>query len=491
MSGIQSWWSHPSYNMEEWGVNGTKAKLRVATKEDRAEYYGKKPKVCSVKWLLEGAWNWTVRIVNSVALMRGLNFRENNSRSIGDDPFLAKHRLFIPKGGMWSVNFHLASHPVVCREILSYHRTGTDEKARFFIGERAHSLALMLSQMFGDIGATSEDFILLCSKSKTKEYRNFLRHYFSPKMIKDYQKGIQEVVTSALARWEKNDGEINVTEECKLYACDVMSKLFLKYEGDPADIKFAVDTFSNFLSSKFLSIKVDEEDLKKASQIFREATEEARKKSDLAKEMDKDDRFTEVQMEMMIFTLFFAGVDNSSVSMTYLILKLAQNPELQIRIRKELEEGESKLLKSCLAESLRMFTPVHGITRVSRDDLILDVTNEKGGKVTRYIEKGERLAPCPTFAARNPLLYDNPDTFNPERFLDEDLTKLHKLPWLPFGSGTHVCPGWTLFEAEKMLFTEQLLKTFILSTDIKGEPKQIGRFLNKLEGDVAIQVAKE
>ena len=64
----------------------------------------------------------------------------------------------------------------------------------------------------------------------------------------------------------------------------------------------------------------------------------------------------------------------------------------------------------------------------------------------------------------NPELWDQPEEFRPERFLNEDRTAVHKPEnFMPFGIGQRMCLGDQLAEKEFFLFFTSLLHCFNLS----------------------------
>lgn len=75
-------------------------------------------------------------------------------------------------------------------------------------------------------------------------------------------------------------------------------------------------------------------------------------------------------------------------------------------------------------------------------DTVCTIKDKDGVIVFREeLSKGDMLLAAPTFAARNPLQYQNPDKFQPHHFDTIPIT----LPWFPFGEGMHTCPGqWLL-----------------------------------------------
>ena len=46
---------------------------------------------------------------------------------------------------------------------------------------------------------------------------------------------------------------------------------------------------------------------------------------------------------------------------------------------------------------------------------------------------------------RDPAIWDNPNEFNPERFIGKDIDVIgHHFELLPFGAGRRICPGYVL-----------------------------------------------
>lgn len=57
------------------------------------------------------------------------------------------------------------------------------------------------------------------------------------------------------------------------------------------------------------------------------------------------------------------------------------------------------------------------------------------------IPKGQKVW-IPAFAIqRDPDIYPDPDTFDPERFSEENIKQRHPMYYLPFGDGPRNCIG--------------------------------------------------
>lgn len=61
------------------------------------------------------------------------------------------------------------------------------------------------------------------------------------------------------------------------------------------------------------------------------------------------------------------------------------------------------------------------------------------------IVKGTRVMVSVWTIGRDPTIWDNPEEFNPERFIGKSIdVKGQDFELLPFGSGRRMCPGYTL-----------------------------------------------
>lgn len=63
-------------------------------------------------------------------------------------------------------------------------------------------------------------------------------------------------------------------------------------------------------------------------------------------------------------------------------------------------------------------------------------------------------------------LWDSPDAFNPDRFLETATPGGHKYAFFPFGGGLHNCIGRHFAELEMLLVIASFFKAFTFETDI-------------------------
>ncbi len=102
--------------------------------------------------------------------------------------------------------------------------------------------------------------------------------------------------------------------------------------------------------------------------------------------------------------------------------------------------------KQVIQESMRLYPPVWGLARMTAaDDQIGDVTIPAGAPVL--------LSQFVTHRHRS--FWDNPEGFDPDRFLPERSEGRHPYAYFPFGAGPRICIGnhFALIESVLILAT--------------------------------------
>jgi cytochrome P450 len=155
--------------------------------------------------------------------------------------------------------------------------------------------------------------------------------------------------------------------------------------------------------------------------------------------------------------LFLTGMNNflglQGMSKA-LVGELARNPDLAEDLRQEILEAEKggtspldlariaslKKMDRFLKEVMRLHPPVFFIYGRAADQFVLD-----SGSGPFVIDKDTHMMAVIPVAQTDPLIFDDPERFDPERFLDKDLERY--LIW-PHGghnddvsATTHICPG--------------------------------------------------
>ncbi len=176
----------------------------------------------------------------------------------------------------------------------------------------------------------------------------------------------------------------------------------------------------------------------------------------LAREIDP--AFLEADQLEIGMAFFFNSSATVSSTLAWLLWHIASDATLQRRLHPELTSARTPLLDACLAETLRMYTPIH-LGRHARED------DEVEGEDT--VRAGTDVISNAWLIHRNPTVWSEPNTFRPERFADRRVTWSE---YLPFSMGPRGCPGRNLSYAAIRQITQQVLAQFKLETIVtKGD----------------------
>jgi cytochrome P450 len=169
----------------------------------------------------------------------------------------------------------------------------------------------------------------------------------------------------------------------------------------------------------------------------------------------------ENQLVDEILILFAAGHETTSNALTFTCELLARNPDSQVKILEEIQriKDESDDImhwiknaaysKLVIEESMRLYPPAYFIDRVNIEE---DFFN---GMI---LPKESTLLFSVYEIHRHPDFWKDPETFIPERFLDEN-TKFSK-NYFPFGAGPRMCIGNNFAMYEMILAIIALVEQF-------------------------------
>lgn len=208
--------------------------------------------------------------------------------------------------------------------------------------------------------------------------------------------------------------------------------------------------------------------------------------------------WTETELIAQCFLFFFAAFDNISSILTFLSYELAIDQGIQKRLYEEIQQTETllggtpltydalhkmKYMDMAVTETLRKWPTATLTDRQNNKDYVFD--DERGLKFV--IEKGNTLW-FPILAIHHdPKYYPNPEQFDPERFNDENQSRLTPGTYLPFGAGPRNCIGQRLALMEVKVAMYYLLKDFRLeSSDRTQIPLQLSKTAFSLQPEKGV-----
>ncbi|WP_214319981.1 cytochrome P450 [Nonomuraea sediminis] len=169
----------------------------------------------------------------------------------------------------------------------------------------------------------------------------------------------------------------------------------------------------------------------------------------------------QIRDELMTFLL--AGHETTANGLAWLWYLLALHPQTRERVYAEVDEvlggrtptadDAEKLVWTAAAfqEALRLYPPAWSIVRKTVEPDILD---------GRRIPAGTNVVIPVYLAHRNPRLWQDPDRFDPERFLPGATHP--RFAYLPFGGGRRICVGAGFAVMEATLIIAMIAQRFRL-----------------------------
>lgn len=167
---------------------------------------------------------------------------------------------------------------------------------------------------------------------------------------------------------------------------------------------------------------------------------------------EKKGEISEDNVTYIVENINVAAIETTLWSMEWAIAELVNHPEVQSKIRDEISKvlkGESvtesnlnqlPYLQATLKEILRLHTPI---------PLLVPHMNLEEAKLGEYtIPKESKVVVNAWWLANNPLWWEKPEEFRPERYLEEEngidaVAGGGKVDFrfVPFGVGRRSCPG--------------------------------------------------
>lgn len=200
----------------------------------------------------------------------------------------------------------------------------------------------------------------------------------------------------------------------------------------------------------------------------------------------EEDKLDEDELIAQITALTFAAVDTTSSALSRSLHLLAQHPEIQEKLRREITEARAEngdlpydelislpFLEAIVRETLRLYPPVSFLTRTTRQDIILPLSKPLRGLNGKEIY--EILVPNNTNlfisiieANRNPDIW-GPDALEwiPERWLSplpSSVSDAH-VPGIyshlmTFLGGGRACIGFKVSQIEIKVVLSLLIESF-------------------------------
>ncbi|ORI19282.1 cytochrome P450 [Rhodococcus sp. 1168] len=191
---------------------------------------------------------------------------------------------------------------------------------------------------------------------------------------------------------------------------------------------------------------------------------------DAARDADNPNALSEINIRQQIVTFLIAGHETTSGALSFALYYLSQHPDILEAARAEVDEvwgsrtpefeqvPKLRLVRRILDESLRLWPTAPAFAREAREDTSI------GG--VHAMKKGDWAFVLIPGLHRDPVWGENPDAFDPDRFLSANVRSRPGHVYKPWGTGERACIGRQFAIHEAVLVLGTILQQF----DIRADP---------------------
>lgn len=203
--------------------------------------------------------------------------------------------------------------------------------------------------------------------------------------------------------------------------------------------------------------------------------------------------FDERELVDQIGIMFLAGHETSASALAWALYLVAQVPDVQSRLQAEADsvfadgpltfEKMRRLpfTRDVFREALRLYPPVAFVTR--------DAAQEESMRDKRILP-GSILVVSPWLLHRHVEHWDNPDTFDPDRFRRKETRASEQKAYAPFSKGPRVCLGAAFALQEAVIILATILRDWTV-TPVPGHvPMPTARLTLRAENGIRLNLER-
>lgn len=273
---------------------------------------------------------------------------------------------------------------------------------------------------------------------------------FKHSHMADYETRISAIVDSVLSKWS---GQVNAREQMSLVVFKSVLEIFFSESMDENIPQLRDNTF--IATGKLASAEYDEE-LERSVKELRELSKQIVDKR-LASKEEKHDFLGilinsynngKINLEDVYdeaITILLVSYETTIYSLETTLYYLSINKDWQEKV------SEDEYANAFINEVLRISPPIWYEERVAMEDVIID------GK---EIPAGTQVVVSSLAVHRNKDVFEDPDSFKPERWFDNK--ELQKGEYFPFLFGKRQCIGKEFALMEMRIVVTKIAKKFRL-----------------------------
>uniref|UniRef100_A0A2L2YDF7 Putative cytochrome P450 49a1 n=1 Tax=Parasteatoda tepidariorum TaxID=114398 RepID=A0A2L2YDF7_PARTP len=196
-----------------------------------------------------------------------------------------------------------------------------------------------------------------------------------------------------------------------------------------------------------------------------------------SKNRQEDDQMSLIEMlletctpkdaSVMAVDAMAAGIDTTSLTLSYVLWNLAANPSVQKKLQEEIDRvlpigepltvealNQMPYIRACIKESMRMHPTVQGTSRTLEKDIVLS-----GYRVPANTQFTLNY----NVSCKQERYFEDASTYRPERWLRNEMGKKitpDSFAFQPFGFGPRMCIGRRIADLEMLTLLTKIMQNF-------------------------------
>jgi cytochrome P450 len=178
------------------------------------------------------------------------------------------------------------------------------------------------------------------------------------------------------------------------------------------------------------------------------------------------EEFDDRSLRDQLLSVFFAGHETSATSLSWIHYLLDRHGDVRTKVRAEVDRvvGQRRptaadldalpYTEQVINEALRLYSPIHSISRVALED------DELGGY---FIPAGATIYVSLHATHRLATLWPDPERFDPDRFTPDKVQTRPRFAFIPFAAGHRNCVGASTAVIELKLAVAMIAQRYELT----------------------------
>lgn len=320
--------------------------------------------------------------------------------------------------------------------------------------------------------------IIVSDGSHWRKQRRMIQPAFSRRCIAGMTQVMQHANRSLALKWQHSADlglEVDVTAHMSELSLEIILRTLFSKDLDSIIEEDGSNPFSILTedSARDIQLVIRFRALKTLVQQFITTRRESNVQNDdfldafmEATDKDTGEGMTDAEIIDEVMTLIIAGHETSATTLNWAWYLLSQNPEAEKALHAEIAEvvqgdtptfeevAQLPFTRSVIEEALRLYPPVWLFSRTALAD------DEVGGF---RIPAGTNIFFAPYYTHRHGDHWEDPESFDPQRFNAEAVKSRHNFAFFPFSAGPRRCIGDYFSIVEMQIHLATLAKQFSLA----------------------------